>query len=350
VLDDVTDPAEVAPLLGRTLAGRVLVTSRLGEGWHRLGAQVLRLDVLAETDAGDLLSRIAAAPPGAGDPDSVLELVRELGCLPLAIEQAGAYLHQARLSARAYLELLREQPTVMYDRAARGADAERTIARIWRLTLDRLAGTPLAGQLLRVLAWYGAEPIPRSLLDGLTSDPSEVQHALSELSAYNMISFDNEAITVHRLVQAVTRTPDPDDPHRSPADVDTARHQATDLFNEALPNDPEDPADWPLWRALLPHIEALTTHASPDTAATAWMLNQVGLFLEDQGAIARAIGCHQRAHTTWERVLGADHPDTLISRNNLAYAYESAGDLGRAIPLHEVTLADCEAKAARVYG
>jgi hypothetical protein len=41
-------------------------------------------------------------------------------------------------------------------------------------------------------------------------------------------------------------------------------------------------------------------------------------------------------------VLGADHPDTLTSGNNLAYAYQAAGDLGRAIPLYEVTLADCE--------
>jgi hypothetical protein len=39
-------------------------------------------------------------------------------------------------------------------------------------------------------------------------------------------------------------------------------------------------------------------------------------------------------------MLGADHPDTLLSRNNLAGAYQTAGDLGRAIPLYEQTLAD----------
>ena len=43
-----------------------------------------------------------------------------------------------------------------------------------------------------------------------------------------------------------------------------------------------------------------------------------------------------------ERVLGAGHPDTLTSRNNLAYAYESAGRLEEAIPLYERTLADRE--------
>jgi hypothetical protein len=39
-------------------------------------------------------------------------------------------------------------------------------------------------------------------------------------------------------------------------------------------------------------------------------------------------------------VLGADHPDTLISRNNLAGAYDAAGNLGQAIPMYEQALAD----------
>ncbi|MFJ3304785.1 tetratricopeptide repeat protein, partial [Streptomyces sp. NPDC086549] len=39
--------------------------------------------------------------------------------------------------------------------------------------------------------------------------------------------------------------------------------------------------------------------------------------------------------------LGEDHPTTLTSRNNLAYAYHAAGDLDRAIPLYEQTLTDC---------
>ncbi|MFF4291437.1 tetratricopeptide repeat protein, partial [Streptomyces sp. NPDC001633] len=36
------------------------------------------------------------------------------------------------------------------------------------------------------------------------------------------------------------------------------------------------------------------------------------------------------------------HPDTLTSRNNLALAYQEAGDLNRAVPLYEQTLTDCE--------
>ena len=41
-------------------------------------------------------------------------------------------------------------------------------------------------------------------------------------------------------------------------------------------------------------------------------------------------------------ILGAEHPDTLNSRNNLAGAYHHAGDLTRAISIYEMVLADCE--------
>jgi hypothetical protein len=34
-------------------------------------------------------------------------------------------------------------------------------------------------------------------------------------------------------------------------------------------------------------------------------------------------------------VLGADHPDTLATRNNLAAVYEEAGRTAEAITLHE---------------
>jgi tetratricopeptide (TPR) repeat protein len=47
---------------------------------------------------------------------------------------------------------------------------------------------------------------------------------------------------------------------------------------------------------------------------------------------------------TSEAKLGADHPDTLQSRNDLALAYQAAGQLDRALPLFEATLKAREAK------
>jgi tetratricopeptide (TPR) repeat protein len=339
VLDNATGPADIAPLLARAPGGRYLITSRRATGWHATAAPV-RLDVLDQAEAAGLLTAILTHDRPR-DLDGAGELCTELGCLPLAIEQAGAYLAQAGVTPREYLDLLASYPAAMYQAGAEGGDAARTIARIWHVTLDRLADDPLTGQVLRILAWYAPDNIPRTLLDGL-ADPPALQGAVGRLAAYSMLTADAGTLAMHRLVQAVTRTPDPDDPHRRPQAVDDARDQATRQLADAVP-DWQDPAQWPAWRMLLPHIDALASHAPPDTDTeeTAYLLNQAGMFLEYQGQVARAAGHLHRAFADRQRVLGEDHPDTLASRNNLGGAYRSAGDLGRAIPLAEQTLADC---------
>ena len=342
ILDNVADPADVAPLLARAPAGRYLITSRRATGWHGTAAPV-RLDVLDPAEARALLAAILT-PGRAREADGAAELCAELGFLPLAIEQAGAYLAylaQVGATPREYLDLLARYPAAMYQAAAEGGDAARTIARIWRVTLDRLADDPLAGQVLRILAWYAPEAIPRTLLDGL-ADPPALLQATGRLAAYSMITAGPGVLAMHRLVQAVTRSPDPGDPHRDPRAIDDARDQATGQLADALPADWQDPGGWPMWRMLFPHIDALASHAPPDTdtEATAYLLNQAGLFLHGQGQPGRAAGHLQRALADSVRVLSADHPDTLASRNNLAGAYRAAGDLGRAIPLYEQTLAD----------
>ena len=186
ILDNVTDPADVAPLLARASVGRYLITSRRASGWHATGAALVRLDVLDPAEAQALLAAILTQDRPR-DLDGAAGLCAELGLLPLAIEQAGAYLAQAGATPAEYLGLLAAYPAAMYQAAAEGGDAARTIARIWHVTLDRLAGDPLAGQVLRILAWYAPDGIPRTLLDGL-ADPPAVLAAVGRLAAYRSLS------------------------------------------------------------------------------------------------------------------------------------------------------------------
>ncbi len=341
VLDNVTNPAHAQALLARAPAGRFVITSR-ATGWYGIATPV-RLDVLAPGEARHLLTAILThgRDPDPGQLADADALCAELGYLPLAIEQAGAYITETRTTPVAYLHLLAGYPAGMYQQTAEGGDAQRTIARIWRVTLDQLTATPYAGQLLRILAFYAPDNIPRSLLHGL-ADPQPLLTAIGRLAAYSMITTADDTLAVHRLVQAVTRTPDPTDPHRSPTAVDEARDQTTTLLAKAVPPTAKDPAGWPAWRILLPHLEAITQHITPgtDTVTTAALLGKTAAYLEDQGALARAIPLFERGLAARARVLGEDHPDTLISRNDLAAAYESAGDLGRAIPLFEAALDD----------
>jgi hypothetical protein len=66
-------------------------------------------------------------------------------------------------------------------------------------------------------------------------------------------------------------------------------------------------------------------------------------FLNKLGdSAAQSIAIAQSLLVDEERVLGADHPDTLGTRNNLANAYQDAGRTAEAIALHERNLVDSE--------
>ncbi|MGW6643342.1 FxSxx-COOH system tetratricopeptide repeat protein [Streptomyces iakyrus] len=381
VLDNVNDPQHIRPLIERAgRGGRFLITSRRATGWHKLSSTVA-LDVLEETEAVELFTRVLSHEKER-DGDGAGEVCAEVGYLPLAVEQAASYCAETGLSPRDYLDLLRSTPTEMFAMTTEGGNADRTIARVWSITLDRLKDTPLAGEVLRVLAWYAPDGIPRSLLDDLAypaplrtnitqiksqcghdtsklhvrlhrlvrsyaesaADPLALNMAIGKLAAYSMISQEDGTITVHRLVQALARTPDPKDPHRRAKDITSAQRLAANTLASRLPTDTDDPSTWPTWHALLPHVIAHTDHTPPEseTATTGELLRRTSRFLYRQGAVARGTAAGSRAALIHERLLGKRHRDTLHSRNNLAAAYQDAGDLQRATQLFESNLADSE--------
>ncbi|SCF96613.1 Tetratricopeptide repeat-containing protein, partial [Streptomyces sp. MnatMP-M27] len=335
VFDNATHPDHLAPYLARLTSGDHLITSRLTYGWHDLAATPLHLDVLTPTAATSLLYQLTGSDPSS-EATAAQELADELGYLPLALEQAGAYIRRTRNTYSAYLHRLRTQTARMLNTPGNGDPHSITIARTWSVTLDTIAERdPLAVHLLRVMAWLAPHDIPRDLLKGIADEPDADTDALALLNDFSMITLTESTTAVHRLVQALARTPDPKDPHRSDTAISQAQSTAATLIQDALPDDPEtSTAGWPRWRTLLPHIDAYLTHTHPetDTAETDGILYSASQFLRGQGQLSQATQYAQRSVTTSARLNGEDHPDTLISRNHLASAYESAGDLGRAIP------------------
>ncbi|WP_328786534.1 hypothetical protein [Streptomyces sp. NBC_00273] len=87
---------------------------------------------------------------------------------------------------------------------------DATIARVWRGTLNCSAEQqPLSTQLLRVLAWYASDHIPATFLDGAGSLPA-IHRAVGLLTTYSPVTAVplTGTVSVHRLVQALARTPD----------------------------------------------------------------------------------------------------------------------------------------------
>jgi len=68
------------------------------------------------------------------------------------------------------------------------------------------------------------------------------------------------------------------------------------------------------------------------------ILQTVGRTYRDVGEYERAIDFLERSAALFRQHLGLDHPDTLISMNNLGLAYMASGKLNLALPLFEETL------------
>ncbi|WP_324795605.1 FxSxx-COOH system tetratricopeptide repeat protein [Streptomyces cyaneofuscatus] len=344
IFDNVEDPAHLRPYLGTLNGGHHLATSRRATGWHRL-APSMALGLLPLAQASELLCAIAFqnADPTAEQQDAARWLARDLGCLPLALEQAGAYAYRTGTD----LDTYRQSLGLVLDEGDDVEDAERTIARIWDHTLAAITTrNPLAVTLLNTMAWLAPDDIPRTLLAPLAPDPISLSSALGELHAYNMIGFtDSQGINVHRLVQTVLRT-------RAPQDAPSGgyawgRNEAERAVRQALPTPPDDhqPELIAVWERLLPHVEALaetTPPGNPASTESAGIYHESAQYLHLQGRDAHTIPLRTAALAEFSGALGDTHPNTLISRSNLASACRESGDVRRAIPLMEATLAQFE--------
>ena len=156
VFDNAPDRASVAPFMPPAGPGRVLITTQ-NQIWPP--GQAVDVPVLdVEVAADFLVSR-------TGDADRVAarELAGLLGGLPLALEQAAAYLQATGTTLARYLLLFRDRQA---DLLARGEVAGHPdVAATLGLALSRLAGeAPAAAGLVRLLAFLAPEPVPLAVL------------------------------------------------------------------------------------------------------------------------------------------------------------------------------------------
>lgn len=344
VFDDVADPGLIEDSVGPLTTGRHLITSRRASGWA-VAASIHFLDVLAPEPARELLRR--CSPDGSDD--VIAELAADLGHLPLAVEQAAAYLEETRTPVARYLARLRATPDRMLRAGAHDTDPQDTVAGVWRITEEAVAArSPFAARLAHLLAWYAPLPIPREVVYTVADDQAEVDEALGVLAAYNMVRLTATHVEMHRLVQVVGRMPD--DGERHGPDVLTDAHASavralamalpasSTLYN--LPN----LRQWPWWLSVLPHIDHLVGTSVPVGARVdvARLLLAAEKFRSLRATSNHAAERVQQAVTLLAAELGADHVEVLAARLNLGWAYEAAGGLGRAEDVYTALVSDHE--------
>jgi tetratricopeptide (TPR) repeat protein len=351
VLDNVEDLAVVEPTLGRLTTGDVLITTRRDLAWHRHGFTPIRLDVLTRQASIQLLRDTVLgsdASTGAGfDEAAAGVLAGELGDLPLALEQAGSYIAQQRISLPAYLARLRQAPGDVLARVAEGGRQARAVAQVWSITFDTLTErAPHAVPILHGLAWLAPDNLPRDVVSApATTEAGEddVDHLLGVLASYGLIRLTDTTVSIHRLLQTVLRAASGMDPQGRPDSRDAALSWLSAALPPGAPS--ENVEGWPRWRELLPHIEALVPRFpenQPDTSLAS-LLGRTGFYLSVQGRHLEALPLEQRALAITEAALGPDHRTTGTRLDSLAL---TLGDLGRheeALPLQQRALAITEA-------
>ena len=253
IFDNVEQPSHVEGLMPQVGGGHVLVTSR-HSGWGSL-AQVLKLDVWSPDESAQYLM----TRTGQSDGEAAADLAKTLGYLPLAIEQAAAYVDESQITLAQYSGLFQKSRAKLLS----AAHGKATVGTIWSLSLRAVeAESANAVTLLQLLAFLPPDGFPRDRLRRpgiqvprvaaaiLESDLS-LNDAIVVLRRYSLLEATPETVSVHRLVQAVVQDSLSDNQHRA---FSQAAHHLQHGTGEPASDEPEPDPDGKLkrtWRVLI---------------------------------------------------------------------------------------------------
>ena len=341
ILDNLAGPEHLDACCPSGGNGHVLVTTR-NRDLDQAGP-VLPIDVFdADTAADYLIARTGRSD----ERDDALALSRALRGLPLALAHAGAYCAKLATFA-AYQQLLTDlPPRALFDRSAE-AFYRQTVASTWQPSIIAASkDAPLAHSVLAMAAHLAPDAIPLALFDALLDDPGDARQrkrlldAITALDRYSLADVHDQALSIHRLLQAVV--------HDAGTDTDLSRHAghaALTALEQAMPGESALPEWWPLYEQPLPHTLALASTIIPspiDGPPLIGLLNHAATYLLNAGAFQRSIDATTATVERAQRLLGDEHPDTLTARANLAVSYSQAGRTTDAIALEERVLTDSE--------
>jgi tetratricopeptide (TPR) repeat protein len=348
IMDNADTPSLVRRFLPLSPLGHILITSR-AQNLDMLGIpRALDLQELSPDEALEfLLKRTGREDTDVPERQAAANLAEELGWLPLALEQAGAYIaaHQARFEdylvsfERRQLELLEASPPIV-------GDYPRSVSTTWSLNFDEIDQVnAAAADLLRVSTFLSPDSIPLELitegasetgralsaaLAQVQEDPVVMNTVLEPLIRYSLIRRDIESNTysVHRLVQDTVKTAMDDESRRIWA------LRAVRAINFVFPS--ASYATWPLCDRLLPHsVKAakLVDDFDFQYADSGNFLNGVASYLRMIGDFGEAERLHLQGLAIAERDLGPDDPSVATHLNNLALVYIDQYMYSKAEPL-----------------
>ena len=402
ILDNVEDFNLLHSLVPKVRNGAVLITTR--RKVTEPAAQALELELLPENDAilfllkrTKVLTVNQSLEEGSKhDIEAAKSVARLLGNLPLALDQAGAYILETPYSFTGYLTLFQTYQGQLLQRRIgehMPTDHPESVTTTFRLNFERVQQrNHAAAELLSFFAFLAPDAIPEEILTAgaqlpgsalalMVSDMFQLNQAIEVLYTYSLVQrdFKGKTLSVHRLVQAVIK----DSLNQKAAQKRVER--TVQVINAAFPD--LEPAFWPQCEALLPHallaaryIEeyhlssneagslayktALYLHArarykeaeplyrqalrlceqqwGSEHVEVAAALNGLADLCRDVSKYAEAETCYLRALSIREQKLGKEHLDVAMSLEGVAILYKEQGRYMEAEKLHLRSLATRE--------
>lgn len=349
ILDNVEDMAVAGPFIPLASRGHILLTTRAqsmgGIAQHiaveRMFPQVGALLLLRR--AGFVAAGSLLEAANADDCAQAIEISRALDGLPLALDQAGAYIKETPCSLSDYLQLYQTRATELLGvHGSPHSDYPGSVATTWSLSFEKVSQSCLpAAELLHLLAFLYSEDIPEELLvDGASylgsvlqpaaADPLQLDNMFKELRRFSLLHRepDTRTFTIHRLVQTILK---------DGMDSNTQRQWAERTVRAMGSTLPElEFETWPRYQRLILHVQACLPSIEQWNLAfpqSAWLLHQAGSYLQDRSQYREAEQFLQYAFTLCEQVFGEEHQTTAANLNSLANLYRAQGRYEQVEPL-----------------
>lgn len=351
ILDNADEPAIIEEFLPEHAKGHILLTSR-AQVFDSIGIlNPIELEEMTPGDARDFLIKRTGRPNLEADEARALEeLAKELDYLPLALEQAGAYIKELRSSFQDYLASYKRRGLALLEKGHPTGKYPKSVRTTWSLNFQQVEqSSPAASDLLRISAFLNPDRIPNELISGgatelgselsaalahVDTDPIVLDELMQPLIQYSLIHRDRKSKTydIHRLVQAVLR---------DGMDEATKRlwiERTVKAVAHAFPDvDSIDLSQWDSIERLLPHAQAcaeLILTNNLELLEAAHLLNLTGRYVHIRGRLQTAEVLYAKALAIRETLLGSEHPDVASSLHNQAWLLSDQGKYEEAEPIY----------------
>ncbi|RPB23405.1 hypothetical protein L211DRAFT_825248 [Terfezia boudieri ATCC MYA-4762] len=357
VFDNLDDPdsVDIEEYIPACNHGTVIITSRRRD--LQQGRRGFEVQQMQPTEAIQLLLMACAMPKiedlVLNDQTTASTIAQELGYLPLALDQAGAYIHMSQYSLGRYLKAYQTNASYLLSKGWKGGKQDRSVFATWEISFNAIQETnPESAKLLLICGFLNNEDISEELLKrGMNLELHGMNHledAIRTLLSYSLAkrSSNYDSFSIHPLVHSWAKLRLKSEPQK---EIDIAR-EAFEVVTSGVDKSNEGRIeDWIYERRVMLHIDAITKHMAQYAEDSNMNMQDGSRSLGDvysrHGRHNEALGWYKWALAGYEKVFGVDHPRTLKTVHNIAFVYDNQGQYekalewyGRALPAREKAL------------